>query len=234
MKIAVVQHRLRETPAQDARALVEAAGMAAAQGAELVILPECLALHDRDSADRALFKELLAGVSAFCLMPDVGLERAGSGFVAELPRGAGLPRKIGNAALLVGDGCITAEDLAGVAAQRPEFAILAPRSENDLQAEATLELALGLSLSLAGLVIIAECAGAEPGEPGHGGSAIILLGELIAEALDGDDLLFAEIPLPVVQPEPYEALPEVSPILIQRLAHHHGEKVPQPYPADLS
>ena len=104
-------------------------------------------------------------------------------------------------------------------------AVLCPHSENDMQAEAVLELALGLSSSLAGLIIVIDSAGAEPGEPGHGGSAIVQLGEVVAEAMgDGDQTLVFEVELPIVQPEPRELLPEIPTILSGRLAQHHGEK----------
>lgn len=233
MKLAVIQHRLRETADGDARALLAAAGRAAEREAEVVVLPEVLALHD-DSAARTLLTTGLAGVPAFCLMPDVGPSCSGGGFVAKLPRTAELPVGLGAAALLVGDACMDVEELVRAAEQSPAFAALAPRSENDLQAEAVLELAIGLSDSLAGLIVVAECSGAEAGEPGHGGSAIVLLGELLAEAVLDDEVLLAEVELPIPQPEPREALPAVPVILAQRLAHHHGAKVEQPYPADLS
>jgi hypothetical protein len=112
--------------------------------------------------------------------------------------------------------------------------VFLPRSENELQAEAILELALALSDSLAGLVIVVEPDGAEPGDPGHGGSAIIMFGKMVAEAMSGDDILYADIELPVGPPEPREPLPQMPPILQQRLAHHQGHQLEVDYPADLS
>ncbi len=116
----------------------------------------------------------------------------------------------------------------------PNVAVLLPRSESDLQAEAVLELAIALSDSLAGLVIVVDTDGSEPGHPGHGGSAIIMFGKVVAEAMSGDDILFADVELPVGRPEPREPLPEMPTILQQRLAHHQGHHLEVDYLADLS
>lgn len=234
MRIAVIQHRLRETAEEDAAALADAVDRAAASGAELVVVPEVLALHDRDSASRRLLTERMAAAPAFCLMPDVGPDCRGGAFTAEFPEAAGLPDGLQPAALFVGDAAIDPAEFVRALAHNPAFAALAPRSESDLQAEAVLEVAIGLSYSLAGLVLVAECAGGEPGEPGHGGSAIVLLGEVVAEAVFDDDVLVADVAVPIPQPEPREDLPELPTILAQRLATHQGRKLAQPYPADLS
>ena len=79
--------------------------------------------------------------------------------------------------------------------------------------------------------------GAEPAEVVHGGSAIIQVGKVIAEAITGDDeLLCVDIDVPVPQPEPREALPTIPPMLTQRVAYHKGEKPScnPDYPEDLS
>ena len=233
MKIAVVQHRLRENAAQDARALAAAAVKAAAHGAEFIVLPEALSLHT-ESPERELLNELLEPVSAFCLIPHVGPEVAGLGFVTTLPVGCGVSDQLGAIALLMGDACMDPAELAAVAAERPALATLVPRSETDLQAEAVLELALQLSSSLSGLVLVAECAGAEAGVAGHGGSAIVMLGELVAEAGEGDDILIADVALPIPQPSPREPLPAIPPLLAQRFAHDLGRTLMPEYPADLS
>lgn len=236
MKLAVIQHRLRDSAMSDALALAAAAEIAAGRGAELVVLPEVLALHREGTPERAEFERLMAEVPAACLIPHVGVETAGLAFVATLPGADALAAQLGRIALLVGDACADAVEIARLAAETPAMAVLVPRSENELQAEATLELAIALSDSMAGLVLIAECAGGEPGEPGHGGSAIVLLGDVLAEAIAEDDVLIAEVPVPLPQPEPREALPELAPILVQRLARHQGRKVglPGDYLPDLS
>lgn len=231
MKVGVVQHRIRESADEDAAALAQAAASARDLGAELVVLPEVLALFGDDNPARDALFDALAGIDGSRLMPYVGPEVAEFSGIVTPPLEAEFA---GSIALLVGDSCVDIEAHRAVLAERPNAVVFSPRSESELQAEAVLEVAIGLSLSLAGLVIVAECAGAEPGEPGHGGSAIVLLGEVIAEAASGDDVLVAELPLPVPQPEPAEDLRPVPPILAQRLAHHRGEKIVVDYPADLS
>lgn len=225
MRIAVIQHRLLGTAQEDAATLAHAAARAAREGAKLVVLPDVFSIHADGADAREGFSELLAPVPACCLVPHVGPGSAGAAFVVELPSGAGLPSGVGKVALLDGDSCMDAGELASAAAEHPSIAVLLPRCENDLQAEAVLELAIALSDSLAGLVVVADSVGAEPGEPGHGGSAIILLGKVLAEAVGDDELLIADITLPVPQPEPREPLPAIPPLLLQRLAFHQGRKL---------
>lgn len=225
MRVAAIQHRLLGNAHEDAAALANAAARAAREGAELVVLPEVFSQHVDDADARGEFSELLAPVPACCLAAHDGSGHADAGFVVELPADAGLSPDVGKVAVLDGDSCIDARQLANAAAEHPSIAVLRPRCENDLQAEAVLELAIALSDSLAGLVIVADSVGAEPGEPGHGGSAIILLGKVLAEAVGDDDLLIADVPLPVPQPAPREALPVIPLLLLQRLAFHQGRKL---------
>lgn len=140
----------------------------------------------------------------------------------------------GRVVIIAGDAAIDPEQHRRLAAEPPDVLVLAPGSESELQAEAVVELAIGLSVSLAELIIIAETSGAEPGSPGHGESAIILLGEVLAEAVFDDQTLTADIDLPIVAPEPRAPLPVLPTILVQRLAHHRGERPAVDYLADLS
>ena len=140
----------------------------------------------------------------------------------------------GRVVIIAGDAAIDPEQHRRLAADPPDVLVLAPGSESELQAEAVLELAIGLSVSLAELIIITETSGAEPGSPGHGGSAIILLGEVLAEAVFDDQTLTADIDLPILAPEPRAPLPVLPTILAQRLAHHRGERPAVDYLADLS
>lgn len=231
MRIAVIQHRLRESASEDALALANAARVAAEKGAEFVVLPEVPSLHDSESAARKELYRRLDETDGVRLIPHVGTEHAGVALVTEPLAGRSELGKIG---LLVGDAVLVRDEWESMLTQSPSAVVLNPRSESDLQAEASLELAIALSDSLAGLVIIAECDGAEPGDPGHGGSAIVLLGEVVAEALSGDDVLVADVLVPVPQPEPRDGLPQLPTILEQRIAHHHGVRPPVAYPADLS
>ena len=139
---------------------------------------------------------------------------------------------LGHVVVLRGDDAIDPVALGALASHPPAALVLMPGSESDLQAEGVLELALALSESLAGLVVVVEDDGADPGAPGHGGSAIVLLGEVLAEALGGADVAVGDVPLPVPQPAPRNPLPEVPPILLQRLANHRGLRPRQDYPSD--
>lgn len=232
MRIAVIEHRLRESATEDARALARAAAAASDGGAEIVFFPHALPIDEADA--QIELTRLIAGLPGTRLIP-----RIAAGVRAQVfPVTDQVPvigEHLGTVALLHGDACMNSSVVAGTTMAKPSLLVMTPGSESDLQAEAMLELALGLSESVAGLVVIAECVGAEPGDPGHGGSAIILLGQVLAEAIgDEGDVLFADVPTPLPAPEPPEPLPQVPTILEQRLAHHEGRKLDMGYPADLS
>lgn len=233
MKIAVIQHRLRATGMEDADALLAAAARAGEQGAEFVLVPDVPALREDGfpNAARTAFMFGLEKVPGRRLIPQAPPRSSGIAATAPPPQGV---MGLGRIGVFVGDSCIDTNELERIALETPSTAVFAPRNESDLQAEAMLELAVGLSDSLTALVMIAETAGAEAGEMGHGGSAIVFLGEVLAEAIgQDDDVLLAEIETPVPVPEPREALPEIPLILAQRLAQHQGRKLPVDYPADL-
>jgi hypothetical protein len=231
VKIAVIQHRLRDSVDADIEALQRAASTAGICGAEVVFMPEPLSLRGDDTAAERFFAGL-DGLPGVRLIPSTA--SGVNSFAATAPPLEGL-EGLGRIALMAGDACMTGLELVRILGDSPTVAVLAPRSENDLQAEAVMELAIGLSGSLASLVVITECAGAEPGAVGHGGSAIIHLGEVLAEAMVQDDeTLYAEIELPLGRPEPPEPLPAIAGILSQRVAHHRGEHAPIDYPAELS
>lgn len=144
------------------------------------------------------------------------------------------PPAVGSVLALYGDDCCDAGTLASASMTPPDVTVLRPHSENDLQSEAFLELSIALSDSLSGLVIIAECVGAEQGDPGHGGSAVVVLGEVVAEAFADDELIFADVTAPIAPPEPREPLPQIPLLLRQRAAFHAGHKLEVPeYPADI-
>lgn len=231
MKIAVIQHQLRPAPAQDLEALVLSAARADALGADVVVVPDVRPVHAGPLADE-LERRLAEAVTRARVVevaPDAEGDMAGAGLwrVWDEP-------DIGRVALLSGDGCIDSAVLRRVSEQAPGIAILSPCSESELQAEALIETAIALSTSLASVVVIAETDGAPPGAVGHGGSAVVHLGELLAEALSGDDLLVVELPTPLGPPEVPLALPAITGVLAQRHAAHRGERVQVDYPADLS
>ena len=76
--------------------------------------------------------------------------------------------------------------------------------------------------------------GAEIGDPGHGGSAIVVLGDVVTDGSAEADVVLAELPGPVLGPEPPEPFPELPTLLAQRVAHHRGERLKVEWPADLS
>jgi hypothetical protein len=223
MKIAAIQHRVRDRAEEDARALAAAAAHASANGAELIILPDVPWLAEGDGSARSLLVGLTGGLDGFCVVPSTDPASRGSAVVAALPERFAQPDgRATVASIVVGDACMDAVELRRAAALSPSLAVLSPRSETDLQAESMLEFGIELSDSLAGVVVIAECSGAEPLDTGHGGSAIIVLGDVVAEALDDDDVLIADIVMPFPQPSPREPVPQVPPLLAQRFAHHRG------------
>jgi hypothetical protein len=231
VKIAVIQHRLSGTVDGDIEALQRAAATAGICGAEVVFMPEPLSLMGDGAATDRFFAGL-DGLPGVRLIPSTA--PGVNSFAATAPPLDGL-EGLGRIALLAGDACMTGLELVRILGDSPNVAVLAPRSENDLQAEAVMELAIGLSESLASLVVVTECAGAEPGDVGHGGSAIIYLGKVLAEAMGQDEeTLYAEIELPLGRPEPPEPMPKIAGILSQRVAHHRGEQAPTDYPAELT
>lgn len=231
MKVAVVQLALRTSPEAHVEGLAGLAGQAAEAGVELAVFPEVLSLGadaTRDDVHRAI-QENASCVSY--LMPQVGPDARGRTFTPLFLEGM---EQVGLVAMPVGDACFDLGYLDELGRAQTSMLVMSPRSESDLQAEAALEFAIGLSECVAPLVMVSDCAGAQPGERGHGGSAIVLLGEVMAEAGDGDDVLVADVPLPIPRAEPPAPLPDLPPILAQRLAVHEGRKPEVDYPADLS
>lgn len=231
MRIAVVQHSAKTTPAEDVDSLLSAARQAADQGASLIVMPEMAAMEAAPAEVREALHCRMDDVNATVLFPRAGQAVDGVCYVAAPLAGH---EELGNVGLLVGDAAFASANWSDMATKGPSVLVMCPRSESELQAEASLELAIALSESLASLVLLAESDGAQPGDPGHGGSAIVMLGDVVAEASSGDDVLFADIEVPLGPPEPREPLPVLPTILAQRLANHHGEKPPVDYPADLT
>lgn len=226
MKFAVVQHALRPAPAQDLEALVLAVARAAAMGAAAVFLPNLPALYEGPLAD-----ELVRRIAAEAPSVEIVTAQTDGDVPAHVP--ATVAAMLGTGIVLVGDDAIDLEALHRCIAEEPGVLLLAPGAESDLQSQAVIELAIALSTSLASLVVVAETDGAELGESGHGGSAIVHLGQVLAEAVAGDDLLLADVVTPLGPPEAPEVMPEIPPVLLQRLAAHRGRKLDVAYPADL-
>lgn len=226
LRLAVVQHRSRPAPAQDLEAIAIAAAQAAGRGAEMIVLPDVPAVIEGPLSDELFCRLEEAAPGLEVIVPQATADDGPSFVLREV-------EPLGRIVLLRRDACFDAAVLEAAAEAGPGLAVLAPGSESDLQAQAVLELAIALSTSLASVVVIAEADGAELGEPGHGGSAVVHLGQVLAEAMSGDDLLVVELPEPLGPPEAPAALPGIPPVLLQRLAAHRGQKVPVDYPADL-
>lgn len=225
MRIAVVQHTVRLAPDEDLEALVDSVVRAGARDAEWVVLPEVAAVAEGPLSDELWrrLEEEAPGVAATAVC--VGPEEP-----CVILDGEDAP---GVTAIIAGDSCFSPEALACAHAHAPGVLVLAPHAESDIQAEATLEFAIALSTSLASLVIVVDTDGAGPGEPGHGGSAIVYLGEVLAEAMTGDDVLYADVDPPVGPPESPDPMPGVPALLAQRVAAHQGRKLEVDYPVDL-
>ncbi|MHB9003472.1 MAG: hypothetical protein ACYC6C_05345 [Coriobacteriia bacterium] len=140
---------------------------------------------------------------------------------------------LGEAAVLEGDRCFDPDEYERLRGREPAALVLHPGSESELQAAAVLELAVSLSSNLAGLVVVVEDTGGQPGESSHGGSAIVHAGEVLAEAEDGAQVLTAGVTLPLPRPVAHGSALEVPTILQQRLANHQGRHLKVDYPSDI-
>lgn len=144
-----------------------------------------------------------------------------------------VPTRLGSTLVLAGDECIDATLFPEIEGLGLEALVWQMGTESPIQAEALLELALDASLSQAGLVLTACLYGEARGVSSCGGSAIVYLGEILAEAGEGEDLLLADVPVPVALPERRGRRAVPAPVLQQRLAAHHGRKLKPEYPATI-
>lgn len=228
MRIAVVHHRTRGDVVADLNALVSAARSACDSGATAVVLPHVPSLEGLPEPERAELVSRIEGCAE-------GSAVYVSFVAAAQPRPRVLETPLGRTALVTGDACFSVDVLQELAEGDLDTMVWRPRAESTLQAEAILEWALGCAPMLAGVLIIAECAGGRGHDGCQGTSAIVHAGEIVAEA-DGDDdeVLVADLDLPQSAPEPGVALPTLPLILEQRVAVHQGRKPLVEYPADLS
>lgn len=226
MRIAVAQHA---SPGGEAAVVVPVVRAALEGGADLVICPAVP--YAVSGALGAALDRVVETSSATHLLPVIEDPPHGS---VSMVRIEGHFGDMGEVAVFVGDACFDSGQWERVRSGGVKAAVLCPLSESELQAEAALEVAIALSDSLCGLVVVAEAAGAEVGEPGHGGSAVIVLGDVVVEGFTGPDAVVGEVLLPLTGPEPPDPLPTVPPLIAQRLAHHQGRRLRVDWPADLS
>lgn len=227
MNIALIQHRIRGEMAADIEALAGSVRTACERGAEVVVCPvvPSLVASPSDAREAVLLQLEGCAEGTALLLPLRDTETASTELRAT---------PLGETALLIADECLLPTVAQTLADLSPEAVIMRPLGHSELQAEAILEYGIGLSLSLSGLVLICECSGGAFAEPGHGGSAIVMLGEIVAEASDDEEILYATLEVPVAAPEPREHLPVLPPVLEQRIARHQGRKADMGYLADLS
>jgi hypothetical protein len=211
----------------DLAALLSAVQHSADEGARLSACPCVPGLEGNEhiiSAFRQNVDNYAPGVSVVCPC----LSARGQG----VPRTGDTP--VGKTMVLIGDDCVDPDLYRAVAAAEPDALVWQFDSESTLQAEALLEYALDCSLSLAGLILVASTVGSARNHDGHGGSAIVHMGEIVEEAGDGEEILVADVDVSSLRPLEASRLPTLSPILTQRLDVHRGRRSSVDWPADLS
>lgn len=227
MKIAVVQHRIRTHERMDLAALLSLSEQAEDEGADVIVYPCVPGLGYASPLMTAFASNVIESAPQVSIVaPCAAQSRAG--------KLASVPTRLGSTLVLAGDDCIDASLYPRIESFGLEALVWQMDTESPLQAEALLELALDASLSLAGLVIVTSLTGRAHGAAGYGGAAIVHLGDILAEAVEGEDIVTAELTAPVTLPDRRGPRPTLPPILAQRLAHHRGGKLPVDWPADLS
>ncbi|MBS3957314.1 MAG: hypothetical protein KGZ40_07275 [Clostridiales bacterium] len=228
MRVAVIHHRCRDDVALDSVALAESIGSACAHGAAVVVCPRIPVLAGMPPHERKHLLQTVqecAGGTAL-LMPFTHADNS-EHRIAVTP--------LGLTSLAAGDVCLN-PDTARMAREAGVHAVVwRPGAESELQAEAIIEYVLRCAPALAGLVVLAECTGSSAHLGQSGTSAIVLFGELVAESAGAEDeILYAEVEGAWEASEQDLALPELPPLLAQRLAVHEGRRASVEYPWDLS
>jgi len=227
LRIAVVQHRVRTHERMDLAALLAMSEHASDEGAQSIVFPRIPGIVPGSPLLEAFFRNVAERCPGmYCIRPRMR-HRTGEAMGCT-------PTALGRTIVLADDDCIDPALFPHIQALDCEALVWMLVSEDDLQAEAVLELALDASLTLAPLVIVVSVTGHARDVDAHGLSAIVHLGELVAEGGEGEDLLIADLGLPAAMTQKTRRLPEPTPVLLQRLAAHRGTKAPVEYPADLS
>jgi predicted amidohydrolase len=227
VKVAVIQHMLRAHERMDLAALLSSAQEASDTGATVIVCPSVPGLSRNTRIYQAFIENMrMHAPGSLVLTPALAIYREGDLEPFLTP--------LGRTLALVGDECIDPGYYESIERVCANSMLWQPGPESALQAEAILELALDASLSLAGLVIVTSLTGRAHGAAGYGGAAIVHLGDILAEAVEGEDIVTAELTAPVTLPDRRGPRPTLPPILAQRLAHHRGGKLPVEWPADLS
>jgi len=188
---------------------------AAEEGVQLLVFPRVPGL----SGDTGLLDAFFLNVTE--RVPGVTTVRPRWRYSGEgplTPFDSGLGRTI----VLDGDDCIDPALFGPIQGTGCEALVWLFVAEDDLQAEAALELALDASMHLAPLVVIATVTGKVRGISAHGIGAIVHLGEILVEGGSGEELLVADVPKPAPFVEKPGRLPSPAPVLVQRLAAHRA------------
>lgn len=217
MKIAVVQHRIRTHERMDLAALLFMSEQAEDEGADVIVYPCVPGLGYASPLMTAFASNVVERAPQVSIVAPCAARSRGG----DLRR---VPTRLGSTLVLAGDDCIDALMYPEIESLGLEALVWQMDTESPLQAEALLELALDASLTQAGLVLTACLWGEARGVDSSGGSAIVHLGEILAEAGDGEDLLFAEVPVPVTLPERRGRRAVPAPVLQQRFAVHRGKR----------
>jgi len=227
LRIAVVQHRIRTHERMDLAAMLAMSEHASDEGAQVIVYPHVPGIVPGSQLLDAFFRNVGERCPGMQLVRPRMRHRAGEEMACS-------PTALGRTIVLADDDCIDPALFPLVQALGCETLVWMFVAEGDLQAEAILELALDASLTLAPLVIVASVTGHARDVDAHGLSAIVHLGELVAEGGGGEDLLIADLAVPAAMTQHVRRLPEPTPVLLQRLAAHRGTTAPLDHPADLS
>jgi predicted amidohydrolase len=216
VKIALVQHRIRNHERMDLAALLSMSEQAEDEGADVIVYPCVPGIGYASQLMTAFAANVMerapqVSIVAPCAARDLG------------GRLHPAPTRLGSTLVLAGDDCIDASLYPEVESLGLEALVWQMATESPAQAEALLELALDASLSQAGLVLTACLYGEARDISSSGGSAIVHLGEILAEAGEGEDLLLADVHIPVLLPERRGRRAVPAPVLQQRFAAHHGK-----------
>jgi predicted amidohydrolase len=227
VKVAVIQHKLRSHERMDLAALLASSEDASDDGASVIVCPRLPGVGGDSRIYQAFIENMRNHApGSLVVVPALsgGREEGPTPFLTPL----------GRTVALSGDECLDPAVMADVGGLGADAMVWQPHAESGLQAEAFLELALDASLSVAGLVLVTALVGRGHGTTGFGGSAIVQLGDILAEAGEDEEVVSALLEAPVPLPDRHGARPDLPPILAQRLAHHRGGRASVDWPADLS
>jgi predicted amidohydrolase len=215
LRIAVLQHKMRTHERMDLAALLALSEEAAEEHAQVLVYPCVPGIGTQQQLMQAFAMNVIERVpGAVVVAPCVGVTREGPVQAANTP--------LGSTVVLSGDDFLDPAVYDQIQQIGPDALVWQSASESDLQAEAILELALDTSLSLCGLVLVAATIGRARGVESFGVSAIVHLGEILAEGGDDEAVLTADVVVPVTLPERRGPRPVLAPVLAQRLAVHRG------------